>query len=274
MLETIDPNTIVAWLQAAGLKLVAAGATFVIGRWVARLLVGGIRQAMRRAKTDETLIGFIGNVVFGLLMAIVVISALSQLGVSTTSAAALLGGAGVAIGLALKDQLSAFAAGVLLIMFRPFRKGDYIEAGGTAGTVEEIRIVATVLKTPNNQEVTVPNDRIWGGNIVNFTMRENRRIDLALGVSYDADLKTARDILARLAAEDERVLKDPAPWIGVTELADSAVIITFRPWVRTADFWQTRSDLLEKVKREFDAHGVGIPFPQMDVHLDPVASKT
>ncbi len=274
MLEAIDPNTIVAWLQTAGLKLVAAGATFVIGRWVARLLVGGIRQAMRRAKTDETLIGFIGNVVFGLLMAIVVISALSQLGVSTTSAAALLGGAGVAIGLALKDQLSAFAAGVLLIMFRPFRKGDYIEAGGTAGTVEEIRIVATVLKTPNNQEVTVPNDRIWGGNIVNFTMRENRRIDLALGVSYDADLKTARDILARLAAEDERVLKDPAPWIGVTELADSAVIITFRPWVRTADFWQTRSDLLERIKREFDAHGVGIPYPQMDVHLEQTTQAT
>ncbi len=271
MFEAIDPETLMAWLQAAGLKLLAAGVTFIVGRWIARLLVAATRQAMRRAKADETLIGFIGNVVFGLLMAIVAISALSQLGVSTTSAAALLGGAGVAIGLALKDQLSAFAAGVLLIMFRPFRKGDYIEAGGTAGTVEEIRIVATVLKTPNNQEVTVPNDRIWGGNIINYSIRENRRIDLALGVSYDADLKTARDVLSRLAAEDERVLKDPAPWIGVTELADSAVIITFRPWVRSPDFWQTRSDLLEKVKLEFDAAGVGIPFPQMDVHLEQAA---
>lgn len=255
------------WLQSGSLKLAAALITFLIGRLIARLLKQGLLRAMRKAKADETLSLFLSNVSYGLMMAVVVISALGQLGVSTTSAAALMGGAGVAVGLSLKDQLSAFAAGTMLIIFRPFRRGDYIEAGSVAGTVEDIKIVATIIKTPNNQEVTVPNDKIWGSNIVNFTIRPTRRIDLPVGINYDADFRQAKEILASIAAEHERVLKDPAPWIGVTELANSAVIITYRTWVKTGDFLQTRSELIEQIKLRFDAAGIGIPYPQMDVHL-------
>ncbi len=255
------------WAEALGLNLLAALATFIIGRWLAGLLIAGLKKALNRAKVDATLAKFLGHVAYGLIMAMVVISALGQLGVSTTSAAALLGGAGVAIGLSLKNQLSAFAAGVLIILFRPFRSGDYIEAGGTAGTVEDIRIFATVIRTPNNQEVTVPNDRIWGGSITNFTIRPTRRIDLPVGISYDADLRQAKTILAEIADAHERVLKDPAPWQGVTELGNSAIIISFRAWVNTGDFLQTRSDMIEQIKLRFDAAGIGIPYPQMDVHL-------
>ncbi len=253
--------------EVMGLKLLAALATFIIGRWIAKIVVAGIKKALMRGKADPTLAGFLGNVAYGLLMAVVVVAALGELGVSTTSAAALLGGAGVAIGLSLKDQLSSFAAGVMLIMFRPFRVGDYVEAGGTAGTVEQIKIVATVLKTPNNQEITVPNHAIWGSNIINYSIRPTRRIDLPVGISYDADFRKAKDILQDIAANDQRVLEDPAPWLGVTELADSAVIISYRTWVNTPDYWQTRSDLIEQIKLRFDENDIGIPFPQMDVHL-------
>lgn len=253
--------------QSVGLKLLAALATLIIGRWISLMLVNAIKSAMTRGRADVTLASFMGNVAYGILMAIVAISALGQLGVNTTSAAALLGGAGIAIGLSLKDQLSSFAAGVMLIMFRPFVRGDFIDAGGVSGTVEEIKIVATILKTPNNQEVTVPNHAIWGDTITNYSRRPQRRIDLPVGIAYGADFRKAKDILASIIAADKRVLKDPAPWIGVTELADSAVIITFRPWVNTPDFWQVRSDLIEQIKLRFDEAGIGIPFPQMDVHL-------
>lgn len=253
--------------QSLGLKLLAAAATFIIGRWIAKLVVTGIKNGMSRGKADPTLAGFLGNVAYGLFMAVVIIAALGQLGINTTSAAALLGGAGVAIGLSLKDQLASFAAGVMLIMFRPFRVGDFVQAGGIEGVVEDIKIVATVFKTTNNQEVTVPNHKIWGDNITNFTMRPQRRIDLPVGISYEADFRQAKDILREIVDADDRVLSDPAPWIGVTELADSAVIISFRSWVATADYWQTRSDLIEQIKLRFDEAGVGIPFPQMDVHL-------
>ncbi len=254
--------------QTIGLKFIAALLTFLIGRWIAKALVAGIKKGMERGRADETLASFLGNVLYGLLMAIVVISALGQLGVNTTSAAALLGGAGVAVGLSLKDQLSSFAAGVMLILFRPFHRGDFVEAGGITGTVEEIKIVATVFKTPNNQEVTVPNHKIWGDTITNYSSRGQRRIDLPVGISYDADIKQAREILSRLAREDSRVLELPATWIGVSEFADSAVISSFRPWVATADYWQVRCDFLEQIKLEFDTAGIGIPFPQVDVHLD------
>ncbi len=260
-------SNLITAAQTMGLKLLAALATFIIGRWIAKIAVTAIKKALLRGKADPTLAGFLGNVAYGLIMAVVVIAALGELGVSTTSAAALLGGAGVAIGLSLKDQLSSFAAGVMLIMFRPFRVGDFVEAGGVSGTIEQIKIVATVMKTPNNQEITVPNHAIWGGNITNFSIRPTRRIDLPVGISYDSDFRKAKDILQNIAESDERVLKDPAPWLGVTELADSAVIISFRTWVNTPDFWQTRSDLIERIKLRFDEAGIGIPFPQMDVHL-------
>lgn len=269
-----DTDALMALAQAFGIKLLLALATFFIGKWLASLLVKGIRSAMQRAKVEATLVAFIGNVAYGLLLAVVIITALGQLGVSTTSAAALLGGAGLAIGLSLKDQLASFAAGVMIILFRPFKQGDFIEGGGTLGTVEEVRIIATVLRTPNNQQVTVPNASIWGATITNYNANPKRRIDMPIGISYDSDIRKARDIARRVCTEDSRVLDDPAIWIGVTDLADSAVIISVRPWVKTPDFWQTRSDLLEQIKLAYDDAGIVIPFNQMDVHLHKVDSAT
>lgn len=262
-----NPDVLIGHAQTFGLKIALALATFLIGRWIAKALVGAMRKGMQRGKVDPMLVGFIGNVAYGLLVAIVVVTALGQLGVSTTSAAALLGGAGIAIGLSLKDQLSSFAAGIMLIMFRPFRIGDFIEGGGVTGVVEEIRIIATVLRTLDNQEVTVPNAAIWGSTITNFNAKSTRRINLPIGISYTADIRLARDIVERLLKEESRVLDEPAIWIGVTELADSAVILSVRAWTLTADWWQTRCDLLERIKLAFDEAGVEIPFNQLDVHL-------
>ena len=267
LIKNIDVEALIAVGQSLGLKILAAVLTFFIGKWIARKLTNALVATMQRGKIDETLASFLGNVLFGLLMAIIVISALGQLGVSTTSAAALLGGAGVAIGLSLKDQLSSFAAGVMLIIFRPFKKGDFIDAGGVTGTVEELKIVATILKTPNNQEVTVPNAAVWGSTITNFSARDTRRIDLPVGIAYDADMKQAKNIAMQLIQSDQRVLANPEPWVGITELGDSAVTVTIRPWVKSADFWQTQCDLMEGIKDAYDKAGIGIPFPQMDVHL-------
>ncbi len=266
-LSQINTDALLGYAQTLGIKLFLALATFVIGRWIAKALVAALEKAMLRAKADPTLTNFLGNVAYGLMLAIVIVSALGQLGVSTTSAAALLGGAGVAVGLSLKDQLSSFAAGVMLIMFRPFRQGDFIDAGGVAGTVEEIRIIATVLRTPNNQQVTVPNAAIWGSTITNFNAKENRRIDMPIGISYTSDMRRARELALQVCTADDRVLADPAVWVGVTELADSAVIVTVRPWVKTPNYWQTRSDLLERIKDSYDEAGIEIPYNQLDVHL-------
>lgn len=266
-LSQINTDALLGYAQTLGIKLFLALATFVIGRWIAKALVAALEKAMLRAKADPTLTNFLGNVAYGLMLAIVIVSALGQLGVSTTSAAALLGGAGVAVGLSLKDQLSSFAAGVMLIMFRPFRQGDFIDAGGVAGTVEEIRIIATVLRTPNNQQVTVPNAAIWGSTITNFNAKENRRIDMPIGISYTSDMRRARELALQVCTADDRVLTDPAVWVGVTELADSAVIVTVRPWVKTPNYWQTRSDLLERIKDSYDEAGIEIPYNQLDVHL-------
>ena len=267
LLQAVDLEQIMSYVQVGGFKLVAALLTFFIGRWVAKLLTNGMTKAMSRGNVDDTLAKFLGNVVYGLLLAIVVISALGQLGVSTTSAAALLGGAGVAIGLSLKDQLASFAAGVMLIIFRPFKVGDFVDAGGVLGTVEDVKIVATVLKSPNNQQITVPNAEVWGSTITNFSARPTRRIDIAVGISYEADMRKAKELVLRLIESDERILKDPAPWVGITELGDSAVTVTIRPWVNTSDFWATQTDLIQAIKETFDAHDIGIPYPQMDLHL-------
>ncbi len=265
--ESIDLQQLIAWSQVMGLKLVAALLIFIIGRWVSSLLIRGMKTAMSKARVDSTLASFLGNVAYGVMLAIVVISAVGQLGVSTTSAAALLGGAGVAVGLSLKDQLSSFAAGVMLIMFRPFRTGDFIDAGGVLGTVEELKIVATILKTPNNQQVMVPNAEIWGSTITNYSARATRRIDLKVGISYESDMRKAKDIAMRLITSDERVLAEPAPWVGITDLGDSAVTVTIRPWVKTPDFWQTQCDLTQQIKEQYDANDISIPFPQMDIHV-------
>lgn len=262
-----NPEALMALGLPIAKSLLAALAIFIIGRWVAKIAVKVARAAMSKARFDDTLISFLGNVLYGLLLAIIIISALGKLGVDTTSAAALLGGAALAIGLALQDQLSSFAAGVMLIMFRPFGKGNFVDIGGTLGVVEEIKITNTLLKTLDNQLVWVPNSDVWGNTITNFSAMPTRRADLTIGIGYGSDLKKAKEILMRLMEEDERILKDPAPSVLVKELADNSVNFAVRPWMNSPDWWVTRCELIEKIKLEFDANDIEIPFPQRSVHI-------
>lgn len=247
--------------------VVSAVAIFFIGRWVAQLVIGLAKKAMTKAKLDETLIVFLGNVGYGLLLAMVIISALGQLGVDTTSAAALLGGAALAIGLALQNQLSSFAAGVMLILFRPFAKGNVVDIGGQMGIVEEIKITSTILKTFDNQLVWLPNSSVWGNKITNFSALPTRRVDLTIGIGYGSDLKKAKELLVAMLKDEPRILDDPAPSVVVSNLGDNSVDFAVRGWAASADWWATRCDLVERIKLSFDEHDIEIPFPQRTVHL-------
>lgn len=258
------------WAELAlplGVRLISALAIFFVGKWLAALLVRLLQSAMRRGKVDETLTSFLGNVAYGVALAVVVISALGQLGVNTTSAAAVLGGAALAIGLSLQGQLSSLAAGVMIILFRPFKVGDFVEIGGTLGTVSEIKIIHCLLKTPDNQIVVIPNSSVTGNTITNFSALPTRRIDLTIGIGYGSDLLKAKQILDRLLAEEGRILAQPERSVQVKELADSSVNFAVRGWVNSGDWWATRCDLTERIKLAFDAEGIEIPFPQMTVHL-------
>ncbi len=269
---------ITAWLSANGpdiaINVGIALAIFIVGKIVARILANIVQGAMRRARTDELLIGFIGNIVYGVLLVAVVLAALDSLGVNVTSLLAILGAAGLAVGLALKDSLANFAAGVMIIIFRPFKVGDWIEAAGISGTVDEIGLFATLLHTGDNQRLFVPNDSIINDNIVNTNALPTRRIDLIMGIGYDDDIGKAKEIIKNVLDADERILDDPAPVIRVGELADSSVNFQVRPWVKSEDYWPTRTDLLETLKLRFDEAGIGIPFPQMDVHYHEVKAAS
>ncbi|MDF1656323.1 MAG: mechanosensitive ion channel [Verrucomicrobiales bacterium] len=243
-------------------------AIFLIGSAVSKWIVKLVGKALGKSTLDPMLIDFLKNILRWVLMLLVIVAALDQLGVDTTSFIAILGAAGLAVGLALKDSLQNFASGVMLIMFRPFRTGDYIEAAGTAGVVEEIRIFSTQLRTPDNKEVIAPNGDIYSGVIVNVTAKNTRRIDLVVGIGYDDDLRKAKRILEELVSEDERVLKDPAPFVAVGELGGSSVDLLVRPWTKTSDYFATKCDLTERIKLALDDAGISIPYPQMDVHLD------
>ena len=256
-------------LTAWGPKVVAAAVVLVLGWIAARMLIGLMRRAMGRGGVDATLIGFLANVVHMALIALVVITALAQLGVATTSFAAVLGASALAVGFALQSSLSNLAAGVMVIFFRPFKAGDFVEAGGISGIVEEIQIFSTKLRTPDNKEVTVPNSQITGDAITNYSARDTRRIDLVFGIGYDDDIQRAKQLLEQIVAADGRVLADPEPVIAVSELADSSGNFVVRPWVSTDDYWVVTFDLTEQVKLRFDADGISIPFPQTDVHLHP-----
>jgi small conductance mechanosensitive channel len=250
-----------------GMKVLAALAVFVLGRWVAIFLRNFLEKSMRRTKVDETLITFTTNLTYIALFAFVVIAALAQLGIQTTSFIALLGAAGLAIGLALQGSLANFAAGVLMILFRPFKVGDYIEGGGTAGTVKEIQIFNTILLTPDNKTVIVPNATMTGDKIVNYATQGTRRVDMVFGIAYDSDIDKAKNILWDLLKNDSRILSAPEPVIAVLELADSSVNIACRPWVNAGDYWTFYFDMTESVKKQFDGSGISIPFPQRDVHM-------
>ena len=250
-----------------GLKVIAAIAIFVVGRWVARGLANFFGRALTRAGTDETLVGFSINLAYAALLVFVVLAVLGQLGIQTASFVAVIGAAGLAVGFALQGSLSNFAAGVMLILFRPFKVGDYIEAGGAAGTVDEIMIFSTVLRTPDNRQIFVPNGSITAGNIVNASARETRRVDLVFGCGYEDDVAQVKSLLEEVLRGDQRVLDNPAPTVAILELADSSVNFAVRPWVKASAYWGLYFDLNETVKRRFDEAGFNIPYPQTDVHV-------
>lgn len=250
-----------------GLNIIAAFLIFLIGKWLARLVSRIIEKLLLRAKIEKTLSSFLMHISYIALLVFVTIAALSKLGVEITSLIAVIGAAGLAVGLALQGSLANFAAGILLIVFKPFKVGDLIEAGGVTGTVEEIQIFCTVLRHLDNRRIVVPNAKITGDNISNFSAIGKRRVDLVFGISYGDDIKKAKEALERVTASDPRILKDPGPVIAVSELGDSSVNLVCRPWVKPQDYWDVYFDTVEKGKLELEKNGMTIPFPQRDVHI-------
>lgn len=255
------------------LNVVSALAIFIIGRFISGIIIKGVRSVLSKRQLDATLVGFVCNILSALLLALVIITAIGQLGVPTTSFAAIIGASTLAIGFALQGSLGNFAAGVMLIAFKRFSVGDFIDAGGIAGIVEELNIFDTRLRTPDNKVIYVPNGAITSGPITNFSAREERRMDLVVGVSYDDDLRQVKSVLEDILNSDERVLKDPAYTVGVLEMADSSVNFAVRPWVKTAQYWDVFFDLNMAIKLRLDQEGITIPFPQQDVHMHQVAEK-
>ena len=258
---------IVDMLFQYGPKIIAAVVIFILGRIVARLICNAVRRVLKRSKVDDLLVSFVGSLTYMGVLAFVIIAALNQLGIQTTSFVAILGAAGLAIGLALQGSLSNFAAGVLMIIFRPFKNGDYIEGAGVAGLVEQIQIFTTELRTPDNKLVIIPNANLMSGNIVNYSANKTRRIDMVFGIGYDDDIRKAKTILQEIIATEPRILKEPAPVIAVSELGDSSVNFVVRPWAATKDYWDLYFHLTETVKIRFDEEGITIPYPQRDVHI-------
>ncbi|KKD60469.1 mechanosensitive ion channel protein [Grimontia sp. AD028] len=253
-----------------GVNIISALLILIIGNWIVKAIANGVAKVMRKKELDDAVVDFVHTFVRYLLFVIVLIAALGRLGVQTASVVAVIGAAGLAVGLALQGSLSNFAAGVLIVAFRPFKSGDYVEVAGVAGSVDSIQIFSTVLKTPDNKMVVVPNGAIISSPITNYSKHDTRRIDYVVGVSYSADLQKTKQVLADVLAKETRLLTTPEPTIGVVELADSSVNLVVRPWVRTADYWAVYFDLLQAMKEALDAEGIEIPFPQMDVHLNKV----
>ena len=272
MLEKIDfqqlfENYVLPW----GINIVMAAAIFIIGKFIVKMLVKLSKKLMVKAKVDNILVSFIASIINAVLMLFVVIAALDRLGVETTSLIALIGAAGLAIGLALQGTLQNLASGVMLIIFRPFSDGDFVEAGGVSGVVEKIGIFTTTMRTGDNREIIIPNGEIFGGTITNYSKRETRRVDMVFGIGYGDDIKKAKDIINKILSEDSRILSDPAPLVAVGELADSSVNFNVRPWCKTADYWDVYFDTHENIKLTFDAEGISIPYPQMDIHQNKAA---
>jgi small conductance mechanosensitive channel len=249
------------------IRLLVALVIFYVGRTIARALQRGLRRVMEAQEVDKILQTFVCNLAYWTLMVFVIIAAINQIGVQTTSLIAVMGAAGLAVGLALQGSLSNFAAGVLIVVFRPYRVGDWVEAAGISGSVEQVQILTTVLKTGDNKQIIVPNSQIMNSIITNYSANETRRVDLVIGVSYDDDLDKVRKTVQELVDADERILKDPACTIAVGQLGDSSVNFFVRPWVKTADYWVVMFDLTEAIKKRFDQEGISIPFPQRDVHI-------
>jgi small conductance mechanosensitive channel len=250
-----------------GIKIIGAILILIIGRIVAGIVRNVVRKLLAKTKTDETIVRFVASLAYILIMVFTVLAALSKFGVETASFVAVLGAAGFALGFALQGSLSNFAAGVMVLVFRPFRVGDVIDAAGVIGVVKEIRLFNTIVATPDNVKVIVPNGKVYGDVIKNITGYDTRRVDMVFGIGYSSSIQKSYDIITGILEEDRRVLDDPAPQIAVAELADSSVNFVVRPWVRKEDYWGVKFDVTEKVKKAFDEAGIEIPFPQHSVHM-------
>lgn len=262
------------YLIPFAINLCVAVAIFIIGAWIIRRLMTLLTKVLTYRQVDPTLISFLRGLLSAVLKFVLVLLAVEQLGIDTTSLLALLGAAGLAIGLALKDSLSNFASGIMLILFKPFRVGHYVEIADTAGIVDKITIFNTILHSPDNKEIIVPNGQVYGSTIVNFSAHETRRVDLVMGISYDDDMRKARELIQEVLDASEFVLEEPKANIGVNELGDSSVNIVVRPWVKSQDFWPAKWSLTEAIKYKFDENGITIPYPQRDVHIvEDVSSK-
>lgn len=240
---------------------------FVVGRVLAKVITATVKKIMAKSNVDESLREFLGSIINAALMVVVIIASIDRLGVDTTSVLAVFAAAGLAVGLAMKDSLSNFAAGVMLVLFKPFKIGDVVNVAGQTGAIETIGIFCTVLKTGDNQEITIPNGQIYGNVITNITKRDTRRIDLVIGIGYSDNIGKAKSLLNEIINNDPAILKDPAPTILVLSLGESSIDLAVRPWVKASDYWTVRSDLLQAIKESFDANGISIPFPQRDLHI-------
>ncbi len=260
-------DTLTLWATTYSMKIIAAVLIFIIGKWLAKKISNVFIKLLEKNKVDATLTRFLESIVYYTLLIVVLIAVAGQLGINTTSFLTIVGAAGLAIGLALKDSLSNFSSGVMLILFRPFRVGDFATVGGVTGTVKSIDIFNTTLNTPDNQRVIVPNANITNDVITNVTANDTRRVDLTIGIGYGDDVLKAKQVLGEILKTENRILETPAPKIAVSELADSSVNFVVRPWVKTSDYWDVYFDLTEKIKLTFDQEGISIPFPQQDVHL-------
>lgn len=267
MMMNINVDAVWLWLSAYSLNIIGAILIFIVGKWLSRRIANLLSKLLQKNNVDQTLVNFLSNLTYYSLIVLVVVAAAGRLGINTTSFLTIIGAAGLAVGLALKDSLANFAAGVMLVLFRPFAIGDVVSTAGITAKVESINIFNTHFCSPDNQLIIVPNGKIINDIITNINSKATRRIDLVVGISYSDDMAKTREILAGLAKADSRVLTDPAPTIAVAELADSSVNLVFRPWVKTADYWDVRFDLTEKIKNVLDEAGISIPFPQQDVHL-------
>ena len=266
-LKSYIPNNIVEVIASHVFSFIVALLIFFIGKWIVNKIVTILGKVLRKINgIDETLVKFLENIVYYALLTVVIIAALNKLGIATTSFLAILGAAGLAIGLALKDSLGNFASGVMIVIFKPFKVGDSVIAGGVTGTVTEVTIFNTVFLTADNQKIIVPNSSITGGSITNVNANDTRRVDIIVGISYEDNIKHAKEVLANIINENSKVLKDKSVGINVTELADSSVNITINVWVKSSDFASAKAELLESIKTTFDEVGITIPYPKQEVY--------
>jgi small conductance mechanosensitive channel len=266
--------TVQTLVTTHSLKVLVGLAILAVGWLVAKLIRAITERLLLRSKVDPTIVSFIKHLTYYTLMAFVLIAALNQFGVQTASLIAVMGAAGLAVGLALQGALSNFAAGILLIMFRPFRVGELVAGGGVEGVVSEIGLLTTELNAPDNRRLVVPNAKMLGDSVINYTANGTRRVDLVIGVAYESDLARTKAVLLEVMQEHEQVLDSPEPFVGVLELGDSSVNLAVRPWTKAGDYWDVYFGITEAAKLRLDSEGISIPFPQRDVHMYPVGGES